>query len=89
MADILLAFFALTIVGNLSVVWTWYVTKRHSSLVLIAGGVAGMLGLRVAPDDRLARWWWMPLMADICIPYGTALGVRVSLLLVHLLRRAI
>jgi hypothetical protein len=70
---LLVAFFLLWIVCNLVYVYGWCVHRKHSSLVIIVGGIAGVAGFLILPIKALNDWFWIPIAADIAVPYGAAL----------------
>jgi len=76
-ASALLLLFALSILGNLTCVFRWYVRGERASLVLIAGGVAGALAILLLPVKGIRVWWWVPLIADFALPYGIAAVIAV------------
>jgi hypothetical protein len=70
---VLVAVFALTLIGNLVLVFQWIFRQKHSSLVLIVGGIAGLGGFLILPITILNDWFWFPIVADIGVPYGVGL----------------
>jgi hypothetical protein len=62
-----LALGALIIVGNpLGILRTAW-TKKKFSLIPFVGGISGMIGCLVCPDERVNAVWWLPLVLDITI----------------------
>jgi hypothetical protein len=47
---------------------------EHHSLVLVIGGLVAVAGLLVLPLVSAHRWFWLPPVADIAIPYLAAFG---------------
>jgi hypothetical protein len=46
-----------------------YLLRRKSfSVVPFIGGILGAIGLAMAPEPSLSRFWWIPLLVD----YGSA-----------------
>jgi hypothetical protein len=70
---VLVAFFVLTLVCNLALVLGWVFGQKRSSLALIAGGIAGLGGFLILPIPILNAWFWVPIAADIGVPYGVGL----------------
>lgn len=70
---LLVGFFLLWVVCNLAYVYGRHVHRKHSSLVIIVGGIAGLVGFLILPIKVLNDWFWIPLAADIAVPYGAAL----------------
>jgi hypothetical protein len=70
---LLVGFFLLWVVCNLAYVYGWHVHRKRSSLVIIVGGIAGLVGFWILPIKVLNDWFWIPLAADIAVPYGAAL----------------
>jgi hypothetical protein len=74
----LIAFFLLWIVCNVVYVLGWIFRKQRSSLVLIVGGLAGLIGFLVVPVKVLNEWFWVPPIADFAIPYGLGLTLQFA-----------
>jgi hypothetical protein len=70
---VLVAVFMLTLFCNLALVLGWVFRQKHSSLVLIVGGIAGLVGFLILPIRTLNDWFWIPIVADIGVPYGVGL----------------
>jgi hypothetical protein len=51
--------------------------------VIIVGGIAGLAGFLILPIKVLNDWFWIPLAADIAIPYGAALVLLAGKRLFH------
>ncbi len=62
-AVIAVAVSTIIILGNVLGTLRYWTTKRRSSQVPLVGGVAGALGLIVAPWG-LAKWAWLPMAID-------------------------
>lgn len=79
----LAAIFALLTLGNLAIVYRWFVLKRHGSLVPLMGGAAGATACFLLADDSLRHWWFVPLLVDpgaVPLIIITAAFVAVQLL---------
>jgi len=70
---VLVAFFVLTLLCNLALVLGWFSSQKHSSLVVIVGGIAGLGGFLILPIPILNDWFWIPIVADTGVPYGVGL----------------
>jgi hypothetical protein len=68
----LLAFFAFCLLCNLVIVYRRIGRSERPSLILIAGGLAGMGAFLLLPVARLHRWFWLPLIVDLAVPYSAA-----------------
>ena len=52
--------------------------ERASSMIPCVGGLAGAIGLYLAPADAVRAYAWVPLLADFgCAPYLAILGVAL------------
>jgi hypothetical protein len=74
----LVALFLLCIVCNVAYVLGWILRQRRSSLVLIVGGMAGLIGFFVVPVKVLNKWFWLPPIADFAVPYGLYLTLQFA-----------
>lgn len=81
--SLLVAAFLLTTVCNLVLVIGWVFREKHSSLVLIVGGLAGLGGFLILPVTTLNRWFWLPIVFDIVLPYGVAVVLSAGKKLVR------
>ncbi|HEX7289265.1 MAG TPA: hypothetical protein VF532_23980 [Candidatus Angelobacter sp.] len=43
----------------------WMFTGKKSSLIPLIGGISGTLGLLAIPFAGFAKWFWIPLVADL------------------------
>jgi len=78
LSTMLIAFFLLCIVGNVACVLGWIFRQRRSSLVLVVGGIAGLVGFLVVPVKVLNMWFWLPPIADFAVPYGLGLTLQFA-----------
>lgn len=76
----LVAFFVLLVGCNVAYVLNWFLHQKHSSLVIIIGGV-GLVGFLILPIKLLNDWFWLPPIADLDIPYGVLLILLAGRLL--------
>ena len=60
---------------NLAYVFRRYLYGKRESLVLIAGGIAGLAGFLILPIPALNHWFWLPPLADIGLPYAAGLAL--------------
>jgi hypothetical protein len=65
----LMLVFVLCAICNIALAWAWVVQRKRSSLALLVGGLAGMAALLVMPVSRFHAWSWVPVVADLAIPY--------------------
>ena len=73
-----IAFFLLCIVCNVALVLLWIFRQRRSSLVLIVGGIAGLIGFLIVPAKVTNEWFWIPPIADLAVPYGLGLTLQFA-----------
>jgi len=78
LGSVLIAFFLLCVICNVAYVLGWILHQRRSSLVLVVGGIAGLLGFLVVPVKVLNQWFWLPPIADFAIPYGLGLTLQFA-----------
>ena len=72
----LLAFIGMFITaGNFAIVFGWYALKKHGTLVLVLGGLAGAGACLTLPFSGLTTWWYWPLLID---PGSAALMVMIT-----------
>jgi hypothetical protein len=69
----LLAFFAAIAMTNLRTVYRRRMYGERKSLILVAGGLAGMGAFLALPYGMLHRWFWTPLILDLAIPGAASL----------------
>jgi hypothetical protein len=67
------AIFLLTAICNLIYVYRWRFHEERASLILLVGGAAALVGLVALPILKLNQWFWLPLLADIGVPYCAGL----------------
>jgi len=66
LAGTLLLWFALCAIANIMGPIQVSKTRPGKGYSMIPfGGVAGTLGLLLAPSADLQRWWWVPLVLDL------------------------
>jgi hypothetical protein len=69
MSALLLVVFLGCAVGNIAIVVRCRLYKRHESLIPVAGGIAGAMGVLLLPWPAARSWWWLPLLLDLgCVP---------------------
>jgi hypothetical protein len=66
----LLGFAAFCQLCNLVIVYRRITRSERPSLILVAGGLAGMAAFLLLPVARLHRWFWLPPIADLAVPYS-------------------
>jgi hypothetical protein len=71
---VLLAVGALVIFRNWASAIRTLRTKKPTSFVLFFGGLSGVLGCLVCPDERVNALWWCPLILDLTISLFPVLG---------------
>jgi hypothetical protein len=59
-----LLFFAGCATANGSVFIKWLAQKKSGSTIPLIGGIAGCLGLLIAPWPGVRFYWWVPLILD-------------------------
>src|SRR6478672_7839262 len=66
---LLLAFSALLIVGNWAAAIGTLWTKKSTSLIPFLGGLFGLIGCLLCPEEWVSAAWWVSLVLDptICI----------------------
>ena len=64
---LLVTFFLFCLVCNLLIVLRFCFFHKRSSMVLVAGGLAGMFGFLALPFPVLNDWFWLPLVADLAV----------------------
>ena len=66
-SGLLIVFSGLSIVANLWIMFGGLLRKREKfmSLVPIAGGIAGAVGILLLPTERAHGFWWVPIVADV------------------------
>jgi len=75
---LLIGFSLVVCVCNIALVCKWFLRHEHSSLVLVVGGLAAMAGFLIVPVEEMNRWFWIPLIADLAIPYLVGLGFSIA-----------
>jgi len=68
-----IAVFLITTICDLVLVYRWHFHHERASLVLLVGGAAGFLGLLTLPIQTFSHWFWLPILADFCLPYCAGL----------------
>jgi hypothetical protein len=74
---LLIGFSLIVCTCNIALVSRWSFRNERSSLVLVIGGLVAVAGLLVLPSAAIHRWFWLPPIADICIPYFAAFGFSI------------
>jgi hypothetical protein len=69
-AALLVMFFLGCAIGNVAIVVRGSLHRqRGSSLIPVAGGIAGTLGVLLLPWPAARSWWWLPPLLDLgCVP---------------------
>lgn len=77
----LLLISGVAIVGNAAIPIRYWLTQKTCSMVPLAGGLCGALGLWIVPIEGARFWWWVPPLVDLgCVP-------QIAILIPFLIRR--
>jgi hypothetical protein len=65
--------FGLIALGHGFCLVRYLLSRKSFSVVPFIGGILGAIGLAMAPEPSLSRFWWIPLLVD----YGSAPSLLV------------
>jgi len=56
--------FGLIALGHSFCLLRYFLRRKPFSVVPFIGGILGAIGLAMAPEPSLNRFWWIPLLVD-------------------------